>query len=170
MRHHLRKYVWKLMMVKCQQMDIYVKGNRKYFLAEDLPGYEHNYNPNGWNVFEDDARRLREFFESIEDYASLDFEGHFFIAPVGHNLVLSSSKEVLAYVCSPTGIDGFAYAPRGAQFRLADLPLEDGQYIAHFFDPKSGPAGSRAVRIRNKTANFRTPDFVDDYVVRIVRQ
>jgi hypothetical protein len=150
-------------------MDIYIKGSWKYFSAEDLPGYAHNFNPNGWNAFEDDARHLREFFESIEDYPSLDFEGHFFISPVGHNLVLSSSKEVLAYVCSPTGLDGIAYAPRGAQFRLANLPLANGQYIAHFFDPKSGPAGTRTVRIRKGMVNFRTPDFVDDYVVRIVR-
>jgi len=170
MQHHLRKYLWKLMMVKCQQMDIYIKGLRKGFPAEDLPGYAHNYNPNGWNAFEDDAQRLREFFESIEDYPSLDFEGHFFISPVGHNLVLSSNKEVLAYVCSPTGIDGFAYTPNGVQFRLADLPLADGQYTALFFDPKTGPTGSRTVRIRKGTVNFRSPDFVDDYVVRIVHQ
>jgi hypothetical protein len=170
MRHHLRKYLWKLMMVKCQQMDIYIKGLRKGFPAEDLPGYQHNYNPNGWNAFEDDARCLREFFEGIEDYPSLEFEGHFFISPVGHNLVLSSKKEVLAYVCSPTGIDDFTYTPRGVQFRLADLPLTDGQYTALFFDPKSGPAGSRTVRIRKGTTNFRSQDFVDDYMVRIVRQ
>jgi hypothetical protein len=128
-----------------------------------------NYDPNAWNAFEDDALRLHAFFESIEDYPSLDFEGHFFIAPVGHNLVLSSNREVIAYVCSPTGIDGFAYTPRGVQFRLADLPLVDGQYTALFFDPKSGPTGSRTVRIRKGTANFRSPDFVDDYVVRITR-
>ncbi len=29
MRNHLRKYVWKMMMVKCQQIDIYSKGLRK---------------------------------------------------------------------------------------------------------------------------------------------
>jgi len=169
MRHHLRKYLWKLMMVKCQQMDIYIKGLRKGFPAEDLPGYAHNYDPNGWNAFEDDALRLRAFFNSIDDYPSLEFEGHFFIAPVGHNLVLSSSKEVIAWVCSPTGIEGVAYAPRDAQFRLADLPLADGQYKALFFDPKLGPTGSRTVRVRKGTVNFRTPDFVDDYVVRIIR-
>ena len=76
---------------------------------------------------------------------------------------------MIAWVCSPTGIDGVAYAPRGAQFRLADLPLADGQYTAHFYDPKSGPAGSRTVRIRKGTTNFRSQDFVDDYVVRITR-
>ena len=30
--------------------------------------------------------------------------------------------------------------------------------------------GSRKVRIQKGTANFRSPDFVDDYMVRIVRQ
>ncbi len=169
-RHHLRKYLWKMMMAKCQQLDFYVKGGRPGFGGEEKPGFPHNYDPNAWNEFEGDARRLRRFFESIEDYGALDFTGHFFISPIGHNLVLASNKEVIAYVSSPTGIEGVAYAPRGAQIRLADLPLEDGKYTAQFFDPKSGPAGSKTIHVRSSTVNFRTPDFVDDYVVRIIGQ
>lgn len=166
-RHHLRKYLWKMMMVKCQQLDFYVKGGRKGFRGEEKPGFPHNYDPNGWNEFEADALHLRQFFEGIEDYASLDFKGHFYISPIGHNLVLSSPKEVIAYACSPTGIDGYEYMPHGAQMRLADLPLEDGEYVVRFFDPKSGPAGSRTVRVRSGETKFRTPDFVDDYVAHI---
>ena len=168
MRAHLRKYLWKMMMVKCQQLDFYIKGLRRGFAVEEKPGWPHNYDPNGWNRFEDDARRLRQFFDRVIDYAELDFKGHFFISPIGHNLVLSSRREVIAYISSPTGIEGHDYGPRGAQIRLADLPLPDGTYRAEFFDPKSGPAGSRIIRVRRGTTNFRTPAFQDDYVVHIV--
>ena len=167
MRTHLRKYLWKMMMVKCQQMDFYVKGLRKGFPVVERPGPPHNYDPRGWSQFEEDALRLREFFDRIRDYSKLDFRGHFFISPIGHNLVLASSQEVIAYVSSPTGIEGYHYGPRGAQIRLADLPLADGQYRAEFFDPKSGSAGARMIRVRGGTTNFRTPPFVDDYAIRI---
>lgn len=169
-RTHLRKYCWKMMMVKCQQIDFYIKGVPRGIGATPKPGLPHNYDPRGWNEFEKDARRLRSFFESLIDYPSLDFRGHFFISPIGHNLVLGSPREVVAYVCSPTGIEGMEYRPRGVQMRLADLPLADGEYRARFFDPKSGPAGERTIRVRRGTTNFRTPDFVDDYVVHIVKR
>lgn len=167
MRTHLRKYLWKMMMVKCQQIDFYVKGLRRGFVYEEKPGPPHNYDPEGWNAFEEDALRLRQFFDSIHDYASLEFKGHFFISSVGHNLVLSSPKEVIAYVSSPSGMEDYKYAPSGAQMRLADLPLKDGRYRARFFDPKSGPAGTKTIYIRNGTTNTRTPVFVDDLVMHI---
>jgi len=111
---------------------------------------------------------LRQFFNRIVDYAALDFQGHFFISSIGHNLVLSSPKEVVAYVSSPTAVADFEYAPHGAQVRLAELPLDDGRYRAEFFDPKSGPLGSRTIRVSEGTTNFRTPKFVDDYVIHIL--
>jgi hypothetical protein len=170
MRNHLRKYHWKLMMVKCQQMDIYIKGGRNYFPVQDRPGYPQNYDPVGWSAFEDDALLLRQFWNSIVDYASLDFKGHFFISPLGHDLVLSSEKEIIAYMSSPTGIENYAYEPRGGQVRLADVPFPNGDYTAYFFDPKQGPAGSREIKVRQGTTNFRTPNFVDDFVVHILRE
>ena len=66
------------------------------------------------------------------------------------------------------GTGGFAYTLRRAQFRLADLPLADGEYIARFFDPKAGPTGAKTVRVQSGTVNFRTLDFVDDYVMHII--
>ena len=155
-------------MVKCQQMDIYCKGVRKWFPAEDKPGLPLNYDPNRWNKFEDDALLLRQFFNQIVSYSELNFKGHFFISPLGHNLVLSSQKEIIAYISSPTGIEGYRYEPQGVQIRLADLPFSDGEYTANFFDPKSGPVGSRNIRIRNGTTNFRAPDFTDDYAIHII--
>lgn len=166
MRTHLRKYLWKMMMVKCQQLDIYAKGNRKNFPAEDRPGYPLNYNPKGWSRFEDDARLLRTFFDQIHAYPELRFEGQFFISPVGHNLVLSSDKEVIAYLSSPTGIEGQVY-PSPVPIRLADLPFPDGTYVADFFDPASGPCGHRTVRILDGRAVFGMPGFTDDRVIHI---
>lgn len=167
MRSHLRKYVWKMMMVKCQQIDIYAKGSRKWFPAEDRPGWPLNYNPDGWSQFEDDALRLRAFFNRIHSYEELTFRGHFFISPLGHNLVLSSPKEAIAYISSPTGFDDFKYSSP-VQIRLADIPFPDGHYSASFFDPKKGPAGSRKVRIKDGRAIFGAPGFTDDCVIHIV--
>ncbi len=168
MRVHLRKYLWKMMMVKCQQMDIYAKGVRKWFPAEDKPGYKLNYDPNGWNKFEDDALLLRQFFNQIISYGELDFKGNFFISPLGHNFVLSSEKEIIIYMSSPTGMEGYKYNMRGGPIKLAGLPFSDGKYTAHFFDPKSGEAGSKNVVISNGKAAFGAPDFVDDLAIRIV--
>ncbi len=60
------------------------------------------------------------------------------------------------------------YEPRGGQVRLSDVPFPNGEYNAYFFDPQKGPAGSRKIRVREGTTNFRTPNFVDDYVVHIL--
>ena len=175
MRHHLRKYLWKMMMVKCQQMDFYMKSFKSYYpYPESKPGYTHNYDPEGWSEFENDAMVLREFFNKIIDYAALDFKGHFFISPVGHNLVLSSQKEIIAYISSPSGVDGYEFLWEnqnmkfGAQINLAGLPFDDGRYQAEFIDPKSGPVQSRVISINQGKAIFGTPLFVDDYVIHIV--
>jgi hypothetical protein len=169
MRTQLRKYCWKLMMAKCQQIDIYAKPIHNLLPVEERPGPSNNYEPNGWNEFEDDALLLREFFDSIVDYGSLDYKGYFWISTVGVNLVLSSAKEIIAYVSSPTGMENMEFKPNGAHIFLHDLPFPDGQYEAKFFDPKSGPKGSRKISIKDGDTRFRTPVFVDDMVVHIVK-
>ena len=169
MRTQLRKYCWKLMMAKCQQIDIYAKNIHNLLPAEERTGPPHNYDPNGWNEFEDDAVRLREFFDSIIDYGALDYKGYFWISTVGVNLVLSSPIEIIAYISSPTGMEGMEFEPNGAHVFLHDLPFPDGQYTAKFFDPKSGPAGTRQVSIKNGEMRTRTPVFVDDIVVHIIK-
>jgi len=168
-RTHLRKYVWKLMMAKCQQIDIYSKPITSLPYIEDLKGPQHNYDPNNWNKFENDALILRQFFDNIIDYGNLKFQGYFFIASTGHNMVLSSPKEIIAYISSPTGLENIVYpAPRGAMVWLYDLLFEEGEYKAQFFDPKSGPTKSKIITIKDGTTIFRTPEFVDDFVVHIV--
>lgn len=167
--NHLRKYVWKMMMSKCQQIDIYTKPQPAFPQKERQPGPSNNYDPNNWNEFENEAKFLRQFFNSIIDYASLDFKGYFWISTVGHNLVLSSEKEIIAYMSSPTGIENLEFSPRGAHVFLYDLPFPDGQYEAKYFDPKSGPMESVTITIENGITKFRSPDFVDDMVVHIIR-
>jgi hypothetical protein len=169
MRTQLRKYCWKMMMAKCQQIDIYAKPIHNLLPFEEMPGPSNNYDPNGWNEFENDALRLREFFNSIIDYGSLDYKGYFWISTVGVNLVLSSDKEILAYISSPTGMENMEFVPNGAHVFLQDLPFPDGQYVAKFFDPKSGPKGSRNISIKDGDTRFRTPVFVDDIMVHIVK-
>ena len=106
------------------------------------------------------------------DYGSLRFEGHFFISPLGHNLVLSSQNEIILYVCSPTGMENLPYnyaSGGGTQIRLTELPFPDGEYEAKLFDPKSGYIGSRKIRIQNGDCIFGTPFFIDDIAIQIIR-
>lgn len=169
-RTHTRKYVWKLMMAKCQQIDIYSKPITSLHNYEDHKGPHHNYNPNNWNGFEDDALILRTFFENIIDYGKLEFKGYFFISSPGHNLVLSSPKEILVYISSPTGMNNIVYSkPKGgAKIWLCELPFPDGEYVAKFTDPKLGQAGSKKISIIDGTTFFWTPEFVDDFAIHIV--
>jgi len=170
MRTQLRKYCWKMMMAKCQQIDICAKPIHNLLPAEEKPGSSNNYDPNGWNEFENDAVLLREFFNSIVDYGSLDDKGYFWISTVGVNLVLSSDKEIIAYISSHAGLENMEFVPNDAHVFLYDLPFPDGQYEATLFDLKSGPVGSRTARITNGITKFRTPVFTDDIGVHILKQ
>jgi len=168
-RNHLRKYCWKLMMAKCQQVDIYAKPQITLSKVQEISEPSNNYDPKGWNEFEKDALLLREFFNGILDYGALEYKGYFWISTVGVNLVLSSDKEIIAYVSSPTGLENMEFVPNGAHVFLHDLPFPDGRYEASLFDPKSGPAGSRMINIKKGETRFRTPVFTDDMVVHIVK-
>ena len=169
LRNHLRKYCWKMMMAKCQQIDIYAKPQKTLLKVQEITEPSNNYDPNGWNEFEKDALLLREFFNGILDYGALEYKGYFWISTVGVNLVLSSEKEILAYVSSPTGLENMEFVPNGAHVFLQDLPFPDGRYKASFFDPKSGPAGSRMITIEKGETRFRTPVFMDDMAVHIIK-
>jgi len=158
-----------MMMAKTQQIDIYTKPQALYPKVQRMPGYSNNYDPNGLNEFENDAIILRQFFDGIIDYPSLDFKGYFWISTVGHNLVLSSDKEILAYISSPTGLENLEFYTNGAHVFLYDLPFTDGEYNAKFFDPKTGPMDSATITIENGVTKFRTPVFIDDMIVHIIR-
>lgn len=96
-------------------------------------------------------------------------KGYFWISTVGHYLVLSSDKEVIAYMLFPVGKENLEFSPKGAyDFFLCDLPFPGGQYEARFFDPKTGSTESVTIRIENGITKSRTPVFVDDMAVHII--
>ena len=148
---------------------MYAKPQKTLLKVEESTENSNNYDRNGWNQFENDAVLLREFFNNIHDYGALEFKGYFWISTVGVNLVLSSDKEILAYISSPTGLENMEFVPNGAHVFLHDLPFPDGRYKATFYDPKSGPAGSRMITIEKGETRFRTPVFTDDMALQIVK-
>jgi hypothetical protein len=66
---HMRKYYWKFLMARCQQLDFYTKGEKDGF------GYFVNYDPEGVNAFSHTAPVLRRFWDALIDYGSLWFSG-----------------------------------------------------------------------------------------------
>lgn len=86
MRHHLRKYVWRWIMAKSQLIDIYQKDLTKKL---DVP---ERYAPEGYNPFEKDALIIRQFWDSLTDYAHLDFVGQVTKGVADVQMVLSSEK------------------------------------------------------------------------------
>jgi hypothetical protein len=51
----IRKYMWKFMMANCQQLDLYMKPRVRSQAkrAVNPAGQNHNYDPRGWNKFEE---------------------------------------------------------------------------------------------------------------------
>ncbi len=176
--------MWKFMMAKCQQMDLYMKP-RIGFSSEDLPKFPHNYNPNGRSKFEDDALVLRAFWDSLTDYPNLWFNGQ---ATAGsaqastiesgpgrdpalrepsHKYVLSSRKEAVAYCSSATAKDGVKFESR--VLKLKDLPLSDGGYRMDIVKPDKGILKTRRVAVVSGAVSIRLPAFTDDIAVHIYR-
>lgn len=161
-RANIRKYMWKFMMARCQQMDLYIKPRPG---GSNLPGYPHNYNPNGWNPFEDDARVLRDFWNSLTDYPNLKVAGSISSGPGSHKYVLSSGKEAIAYASSPTGQQNVGY---GSQtLSLTGLALADGSYKADIVRPDTGVVNSPSVTVAGGKATIALPSFTDDIVVHL---
>ncbi len=173
-RVHTRKYMWKFMMAKCQQMDLYMKP-RIGFSSEDLPEFPHNYNPNGRSKFEDDALVLRVFWDSLTDYPNLWFNGRIESGPGSdpalrersHKYVLSSGKEAVAYCSSATAKEGVKF--RSRVLKLKDLPLSDGGYRIDIVKPDKGILSTRRMAVENGTVTLRLPAFTDDIAVHIYK-
>lgn len=166
-RTHIRKYVWKMMMAKAQQLDIYVKPPRESFSPDalDAPGLPHRYDPRGWNKFEKDALLLRQFWNQIEDYGSLRVQGRVIKGPGRHRFVLSSSDEALVYLASQTGKEAVEFP--ASTLRLSNLGLDDGTYTASLYSPTTGPIETREVIIRYSKATIPLPAFIDDLMIHI---
>lgn len=168
-RTHTRKYLWKMMMAKCQQLDVYMK-RRPGFSEEGLPAFPHNYDPRGRNPLEEDARILRRFWESLVEYPELWFEGEIRGGPGEYRYLLASRGEVVVYFSSATGEEGIAYD--GGKVRLGNLPLEPGRtYLLEIVDPKGdrGVLERRPLAVAGRELEFSIPSFVDDLAVHIYR-
>ena len=163
---HSRKYMWKFMMAKCQQMDLYMK-SRIGFSSENLPKYPHNYDPCGWNRFEDDALVLRAFWDSLTDYPNLWFNGTIVSGPGSHQYVLSSKKEAVAYCSSATGKEGVKF--KSELLKLTGLSLADGTHTADIIKPDHGVLVTHSTEVRAGALSLTVPAFTDDITVHIHR-
>jgi len=166
-RVHSRKYMWKFMMAKCQQMDLYMKP-RIGFSSDNLPKFPHNYDPRGRNKFENDALVLRKFWDSLTDYPNLWFDGTIESGPGSHQFVLSSSKEAVVYCSSATAKEGVTF--NSELLKLQDLSVADGTYTAEIIKPDSGILATDNVIVRGGTLSVKLPTFVDDIAVHIYRR
>jgi hypothetical protein len=165
-RVHLRKYLWKFMMAKVQQMDMYA------WLPGDDPR-SFAYDPHEHNLLEDDARVLRALWQRLVDYPNLWFDG--FVAPAmpldaSHEYLLSSSKEALAYISSPTGIEGEEYVPM--MVNITDSALADGAYTVDIIKPDRHDHDGLLARFTDVTVadgsvQIALPAFTDDIAVHI---
>jgi hypothetical protein len=168
-RVHLRKYFWKFMMAKCQQMDMYVKprteGMAPIVGVSDLPGCPHNYDPEGWNDFESDAVVLRELWDSLVDYPNLWFDGAIASGPGDHQYVLSSEREVIAYCSSATSQEGVTYPE--STVALDGLETEDGTYTLDIVDPVDGIDAAGDAEVAAGEAAVELPAFTDDIAVHL---
>ncbi len=163
--NHIRKYMWKMMMLKVQQMDLYVKKINK--TNPNMPKYPHNYDPRGINKFENDSKILRRFWQTIQDYSNLTESGHIINAPSPNNFILGSSKEVLAYYSSKTGEENIDFKISASS--VNDVPLDPSKgYSIHYISPTSGEiVKADSLILQGKKIELDLPPFRDDLMVHI---
>jgi hypothetical protein len=175
-RVHIRKYLWKFVLAKCQQLDLYVKprsaGQSPNVGVTNPPGNPHNYDPRGWNEFETDALVLREFWDSVVGYPNLWFDGELQDGPVAatsgsspHQYVLSSPQEAIAYVSSDTADEDVDFPD--AEWVLSDLVTSDETYRGDVVDPARGVIDSRTVDVRSGNTRIHLPSFTDDLAIHV---
>lgn len=163
-RIKMRKYIWKFMLAKCQQMDVY-----SWLRARDPR--EFDYNPRGHNPFEKDALVLQSFWQSLHDYPNLWFKGT--ISPTlgaNHRYVLSSAREAVAYVSSNTGQQNRTF--KAASIKISGSSLANGKYTVDIVKPDQQSKDGLLQRIRNVAVNkgaltVKLPKFTDDIVVHV---
>lgn len=165
-RVHLRKYFWKFMMAKVQQMDMYT------WLPGDDPR-SFAYDPEGHNLLEEDALVLRALWRRLIDYPNLWFQGY--VAPAlpfgaDHECLLSSEREALAYISSPTGIEGEDFP--ATMVKIADSALADGAYTVDIIKPDRHEGDGLLSRLREVPAKdgvleVALPAFTDDIAIHV---
>lgn len=163
-RVRLRKYLWKFMMAKVQQMDIYAKPVTK----DPQPGPKHNYDPNGWNPFEDDAVILRQLWNQLTDYANLRFNGRVQSGPGQHQYVLSSSQEGLVYLSSATRQEDVPF--EAEDLRLRNMALANGDYAADIISPEQGALSTSNLTVDRGRTAIALPAFSNELAIHIYRE
>ncbi len=154
------------MMAKCQQMDMYVKtlessdqwGKNEPFL---------NYDPYGWNEFENDALILRQFWNSLADYPNLWNDGTVWDGPGRHQYILSSPTEAVIYCSSGTREEGVRF--KRWSIYVMELALANGRYTAEIIQPATGIVKTETVEVRDGALRMSLPDFTDDVAVHVYR-
>jgi hypothetical protein len=154
------------MMAKVQQMDMYAR------LPDDSP-HSFAYDPQEQNLLEDDARVLRALWQRLVDYPNLWFGG--FVGPAmpldaSHQYLLSSSKEALAYISSPTGVEGHEYVPM--MVNITGSALADRAYRVDIIKPDRHEdqgllASYTDVTVADGAVDIQLPAFTDDIAVHI---
>jgi hypothetical protein len=157
----VRKYVWKWMMAKNQLIGIYQKSHGD--------GYPDNYNPFGHSRFQEDAKVLRAFWNTLTDYGNLDYIGRIISAPCQRNMVLSSKQEVIAYLASEMGRIGIEYPAQ--LLIITDLALSDGTYTVAIWKPAAPGGLVRKIDgfVKDGRVAIRLPAFTDDLAIHICR-
>jgi hypothetical protein len=163
----IRKYMWKFMMAKCQQLDLYMKPRvtSQAKRAVNPPGCDHNYDPRGWNKFEDDAKVLTAFWARLRDYPNLWFGAKIDRGPGSHRYVLSSKKEAIIYCSSATAKEGILF--KSSTLSLTDLRLSNGRYKADIIRPDAGVVSILAVDVKDGRLSTQLPSFVNDIVIHV---
>ena len=156
-----RKYLWKFMMAKCQQMDVYW-----WQRGPNDEWWEQNYDPASLEgMFSESARLLRDFWGEIADYPNLGFQGGILHqAPI--QMVLSSPVEVLCYLSSESSALNVDIPSQQAE--IYDVALADGPCLIRFFDPASGfLESSTQGQIEDGRITLQIPDFTDDLMILV---
>lgn len=163
----IRKYVWKFMMAKCQQLDLYMKPRLASQAkgAVNPPGHDHNYDPRGWNKFEDDAKILAAFWKQLTDYPNLWFGAEVDHGPGSHRYVLSSKTEAVIYCSSATAREGVVF--KSDTLKLMGLRLSNGAYKADIVRPDTGVISTHTVDVKDGRISIRLPSFTDDIAVHV---
>jgi len=156
-----RKYLWKFMMAKCQQMDVYW-----WQRGPNDEWWEQNYDPATLEgMFAESGRVLRTFWNGIESYPDLVFDGGILHdAPI--TMVLSSKSEALCYLSSESG--AFDVQIPAQRVQLYDVAMVDGPCLIRFVDPASGPLdGTVKAEIEDGRVDIEVPAFTDDLMIHV---
>ncbi len=162
----LRKYLWKSMLLKNQQIDVYHKHVDRQFPA--LEGLPFNYDPWQKTKIGGDALIMRQFWNSITDYPNLKVS-HIKSTDSSHQIVLSSSKEYMLYQSSGTGQENIAFD--SSTFQINTKDFETGDYRVDIIHPGVGKGRntSRSITVKGQPFKVKLPAYVDDIVVHIYR-